>query len=95
MATGKVKWFSAEKGHGFIVPDDDGSDLFVHHLNIVGEGFRSDQVCVVWDPETLPEDLYRDLVTALGDLARACGAVGVERITSKGFGVMVDQGVPV
>jgi CspA family cold shock protein len=39
-ATGTVKWFSGEKGYGFITQED-GPDLFVHYSEIQGGGFRT------------------------------------------------------
>jgi len=67
MATGTVKWFSDDKGFGFITPDDQGKDLFVHHNDIAGNGFKSlsEGAKVSYDAETEPKGLKATNVQTL------------------------------
>jgi cold shock protein len=57
MTTGTVKWFSNDKGYGFITSDDAGKGLFVHHSAIAGNGFKSpaEGVKVSFDTEQGPK----------------------------------------
>jgi CspA family cold shock protein len=41
MSEGTVKWFNAEKGFGFITPDEGGADIFVHYSAVLTKGFRT------------------------------------------------------
>jgi CspA family cold shock protein len=57
MATGTVKWFSDDKGFGFVTPDEPGKDLFVHHSAIAGDGYKSlaEGARVSYDTESDPK----------------------------------------
>jgi CspA family cold shock protein len=57
MPTGTVKWFNDDKGFGFITPDDESKDLFVHHTAINGSGFKSlaEGAKVSYDAESGPK----------------------------------------
>jgi CspA family cold shock protein len=67
MAEGVVKWFSAEKGYGFITPDDGGKDLFVHFSEIQGTGYRSldEGQRVSFEPQEGPKGPQASQVAAI------------------------------
>lgn len=65
---GKVKWFDAEKGFGFIQPDEGGKDIFVHRNNIDNLGFQEgleDEEAVEFNVEETPKGLSATDVVSL------------------------------
>jgi CspA family cold shock protein len=67
MPNGVVKWFSAEKGYGFITPEDGGKDLFVHFSAIQGSGYRNleEGQRVTFEPVEGPKGMQAQSVTPL------------------------------
>lgn len=81
-STGKVKWFSQEKGYGFI-QQDDGPDVFVHHSQIQSKGFRTlnEGERVEFDVIEEPKGLKAQNVVRLDETAGSGGAGGSRRAT--------------
>ncbi len=68
MTQGKVKWFDATKGFGFITPDDGSKDIFVHKNNVEGLGYNEgleDGESVEFDVEETPKGLSAVSVRSL------------------------------
>lgn len=67
MTTGIVKWFNADKGYGFITPEDGSKDVFVHFKAINASGFKSldEDDRVEFEVQEGPKGLQADNVTKL------------------------------
>jgi CspA family cold shock protein len=67
MTNGTVKWFSDDKGFGFIAQEGGGADVFVHHSNIQGNGYKSlkDDQAVQFDVVAGPKGPQAENVRAV------------------------------
>ncbi|ACZ29144.1 MULTISPECIES: cold-shock protein [Xylanimonas] len=67
MATGTVKWFNAEKGYGFIAPEDGSQDVFAHYSAIQTNGYRTleEGQRVEFDTAQGPKGLQAENIRAL------------------------------
>lgn len=68
MTTGTVKWFNADKGFGFIAPEDGSADVFAHFSAINSTGYRSldEGAKVEFDTEQGPKGLQASNITVIG-----------------------------
>lgn len=68
MAKGKVKWFNNQKGYGFISPEDNSGDVFVHHSAILGDGYKTLQEGenVEYEPQDGPKGVQAANVSRKG-----------------------------
>lgn len=73
MATGEVKWFNNAKGWGFIMPEGDGEDIFVHFSAIQGTGYKTlvPGQQVSYDLDKGERGLHAANVIALNETAEA------------------------
>ena len=69
MQTGVVKWFNNSKGYGFVMVDEDGTDVFAHYSAIEMEGYRTLRAgqCVAFDSIEGPKGLHAVSIKILDD----------------------------